>query len=336
MSMVERAGLADSMYGTSAGESGYAINQLIAAARMRFKPIVAHAERSLAAQVCTLWDIIEYQAKQTMYVYGGARGQRGWIGLSPDDLAGYRQVEIKLNPLMPTDTYARASQAINLKQAGIWSLQRAQEYTGVEQPDEEFRRILLDELKKEPAVRQVIVQEAAKRLGLKLAQGNLTPEKLQSSYPNMSPAGQQVVAQTMQQTAPAGQSAEALGMQTAPAALTEEDIALVQQIAEAMGVPVEALAQEIIAMAQERGMTVQDIIRTLAGQVLGGPGVAPTAHVGGGGQLGRTPGNMGPQVMAAPGVQAVPPPPTPTHVGPVTRPSGIATGRAPGVKRTGQ
>jgi len=140
----------------------------------------------------------------------------------------------------------------------------------------------------------------------------------------------------MQQTAPAGQSAEALGMQTAPAALTEEDIALVQQIAEAMGVPVEALAQEIIAMAQERGMTVQDIIRTLAGQVLGGPGVAPTAHVGGGGQLGRTPGNMGPQVMAAPGVQAVPPPPTPTHVGPVTRPSGIATGRAPGVKRTGQ
>lgn len=336
MSMVERAGLADSMYGVSAGESGYAINQLIAAARMRFKPIVAHAERSLAAQVCTLWDIIEYQAKQTMYVYGGARGQRGWIGLSPDDLAGYRQVEIKLNPLMPTDTYARASQAINLKQAGIWSLQRAQEYTGVEQPDEEFRRILLDELKREPAVRQVIVQEAAKRLGLKLAQGNLTPEKLQSAYPNMSPAGQQVVAQTMQQTAPAGQSAEALGMQTAPAALTEDDIVLVQQIAEAMGVPVEALAQEIIAMAQERGMTVQDIIRTLASQVLGGPGVAPTAHVGGGGQLGRTPGNMGPQVMAAPGVQAAPPPPTPTHVGPVTRPSGIATGRAPGVKRTGQ
>ena len=369
MSMVEKAGLSDPMYGASGGESGYAINQLIAAARMRFKPIVAHAERAIESQIVTLWDIIEYQIKQTVYVYGrgDGKGERGWIGLGPDDLNGYRQVRVHLNPIMPTDEYARASQAINLKQSGIWSLERAMEHTGVEQPDEEFQRILLDELKQDQNVRAIIVQEAAKRLGLKLQRGNLTPQGLMQAYPEMSPAGQQAVAGQMQQAAPPGQDAQSLGMSAPPpqaatqgpglppragelagaappAGLDPQHMQMLGAIAQQVGVPPEQLLQQLQQAAAQRGIPLAALIEALYQRLMAGQGGAQqqaqgsgfagqSAAVGGPGQLPRNPGLPQASVQAAPGVAAAPGPPTPGRVGPQVRPQGVAQGRPSGPQR---
>ena len=103
------------MYGANpGGDSGYAINQLIAAARMRFKPIVVHAERAIEQQLATLLDIVEYRIAQTLHVYStGGSKSGGWIGIGPDDLNGYRMIRVNLNPIMPTDAYARSSKVIN-------------------------------------------------------------------------------------------------------------------------------------------------------------------------------------------------------------------------------
>lgn len=187
MGIIERAGLSESMYGRSVGDSGYAINQLIAAARMRYKPIVAHAERALEQQVARLFDIIEYQIKQTLHVYAYGKGQ-GWISLGPDDLKGYRQVRVKLNPLMPTDTYARSSQALNEVTGGIRSRYGAMEMIGIQQPEEEMRRILLDKWKERPEVEEFLTREAIKKAGLKLAEDELSAGALGRALPILPPA----------------------------------------------------------------------------------------------------------------------------------------------------
>jgi len=104
-----------------------------------------------------------------------------------------------------------------------------------------------------------------------------------------------------------------------------------------------ATPEEIVQALVQQGLTpeqatqlVQLAIQTLQQQAgAGGP-------MGAGGQLGAGPGYAPANaVMAAPGVQAAPPPPPPgtserprpRQVGPTGTPAGRATGRAPGVKR---
>jgi hypothetical protein len=274
MQRVEQAGLSDVLYGqSSSGDSGYMINQLIAAARMKFKPIVSHAERAMEQLIQNLWDIIEFQIKQPIYAYSmREQASSGWIRLSPEDLDGYRQVRVQVNPVLPTDTYARSSQAINEVRAGLRSVTSAMEMIGVEQPDEMERAILWDEFKRDPAIRSLMVQEVAKRYGIKMAQEQAPQQQM----------GQEQLMSVIGQLPPALQQAILSGM-----------------------------------MAQGQQM----------------PQGAPGA------------GQFGPQVMAAPNVQAIPPQQAPSmgqvgavaapSVGPQTRPAGIATGRAPGVRRTG-
>jgi hypothetical protein len=265
MQMIEKAGISDVMYGQAgSGDSGYQINQLIAAARMKFKPIVAHAQRGAEQLIQALWDIIEYQIKQPLYVYQDNPGGGGaWLSLKPEDLGGYRQVRVKVNPLLPTDTYARSSQAINEVRAGLRSVQSGMEMIGIEQPDEMQRAILFDEFQRDPAIRSLLVQEVARRYGIKMAQ---------QQAPQMQMGAQ-----------------ELMGM---------------------MGSLPPALQQVLAAQMMQQGM----------GAGMGGS-----------------------QVQAAPGVQAIPTPPTPTAAqqmpaptaGPQTRPAGVATGRAPGAQRSG-
>ena len=420
MGIIERAGLSESMYGRSVGDSGYAINQLIAAARMRYKPIIAHAERALEQQVARLFDIIEHQIKQTVHVYAYGKGQ-GWISLGPDDLKGYRQVRVKLNPLMPTDTYARSSQALNEVTGGIRSRYGAMEMIGIQQPEEEMRRILLDKWKERPEVEEFLTREAIKKAGLKLAEGELSAGALGRALPALPPAlvkllTEQAEAQVAvppsppggpgavpttpglppqrpvgaplgtagppmgappsrpsmggpqpplvaQQGmgapmgAPTGAPAGAPPMAGPPpgpaqpgmdvmAQVPPQLVPVVQQIAQMLGVPVEMLVQKLLQIAQQNGVPLEVVIQGMlewiqsqagAGGVPGG-GAPPAAGQGppGPGRLGsRFTGAQQP-VMAAPGVRAAPvPPPAPRHVGPITRPAGVAGGRAPGTRRRG-
>lgn len=274
LNFAERAGLSDSMFGINpGGDSGYAINQLISAARMKFKPIVAHAQRGMEQIVSTLWDILEYQLRQPLYVYAKA-DNRGWIGLDPDDLAGYRQVDVTLNPLLPTDTYAKSSQAINEVRAGLRSIASAMEEIGIEHPDKEMDNILLDKFKASPEVQKILVEAAAKKMGLReIVERQVPLNKLLEIMPTLPPALQQAIQQVL------------MGQQGMPSA----------------------------------GMPGQMMQQPQGPQVQGMPNAA---------------------VMAAPGVQAAPGPPSPgpaaiPRAGPITRPSGIATGQEPGATQVG-
>lgn len=273
-SMIKEAGLASVLHGVGqAGESGYRLNQLIAAARTKFKPIIAHTERALEQLIHALWDIVEFQIQEPVYLYskGKGKGESGWIGLGPDDLDGYRQVEVKLSPIMPTDAYARSSMTINQVKTGLLDVRTALEDLGREQPEEIMDALLADEWKRDPRVKAVLIEEAIKRMKIKIGKSKeIAVSELIQLLPSLPPAFQQAVMMVLQ-----GQ-----------------------------GQP---------------------------------PGAGGQPGQPGGGRPGLRPPAVG--VTAAPGVAAVPPVPGVPQaggmVGRQVRPSGVGTGRAPGVRRTG-
>lgn len=196
--MIQQAGLSDVMYGAGGTDSGYAINQLIAAARVRFKPIIKHAERAIESQIQTLWDIIEYQIKTPIPIYVKGRKSE-YLTISPEDLKGYRQVRVSLNPIIPTDTYARSSQAINEVQAGLRTRKSAMEQIGIEQPDQMEDELLVEAFKMRPEVQEAITQEALKRVQFRLQQQeeaatSMAPEEFMQIWQTLPPAARQAIA----------------------------------------------------------------------------------------------------------------------------------------------
>jgi len=224
--MIQKAGLSDVMYGqASSGDSGYLVNQLIAAARMKLKPIITHAEFAAEHIVQVLWDIVENQIKQPLYAFQQEGKVTGWIPLDPDDMNGYRQVRVKVNPLLPTDKYAQSSRAINEYKAGLRDQRSAMEEIGIDQPDEMQVRILVDEFKREPAIRQILVGEAAKRLGVRLQEQQapdmqMSPDALMQAMPGLPPGLQQAIMAGMmgQQGQGGAQVMAAPGVQANPGA----------------------------------------------------------------------------------------------------------------------
>lgn len=226
-SAIQQAGLANVMYGQSAsGDSGYLVNQLIAASRMRFKPIVDHAETAYEQLVQALWDIVEYKIKAPLYVFDRSEKSRGWVRLDPADLNGYRQVRVTLNPALPTDEYARSSRAISEMNAGLRDRSSAMEMIGIEQPDEMVRKIRVDRYMEDPQVVKFLTTEALQRQGIMAEERHqmegYSPEQLAQMLPNMPPALQAALASAGGGTAngSSGQIMAAPGVQAIPATPT--------------------------------------------------------------------------------------------------------------------
>lgn len=348
MGQAQQATLPPAMYGNAAsGDSGYAINQLISAARTLVKPIIDAAESAMEQAACLLLDIVENQAKEKLYVYHATKSEKGWVGLDPETINGYRNVEVKLLPLMPSDEYAKASMLTNLVQAGLVSKKYAREQLGIEQPDEEQRQIDYEAVRASPAVQQFFEAQAAREIGIQLQAGGMSPEQMQQQLSGASPALQQVLLQGAQGMGPA----QGAPGQSMPGGADPAEVqALLQtfQQAEAQGIEAtQAIAEVLQAGANPEAVIAalvqmgvpEEAARQLVARLAGG--AMPPQGAGPEGERVPQVGGSGP-IQAAPGVQAVPANPRPQamagarqvgHVGPVTRPSGVGTGRAPGVKR---
>lgn len=195
MDMIDRATISQVMYGESyAGDSGYLVNQLIAAARMKFRPLVAHAERAHEQMVQLLWDIVEHQIGRPLYVYAHGDDQK-WISLDPDDIRGYRQVRVTVNPLLPTDTYARTSRVLAELNGGVRSRRSAMEEIGIEQPDRMMDEITLDQWLQQPEVQQVLTGEILTRYGVlrQMKERKISGADMLQLLPTMPPALQQAI-----------------------------------------------------------------------------------------------------------------------------------------------
>lgn len=361
MEMCDRAGIPGTTMGVGGGDSGYAVNQLIGAARMKLKPLIRHGEDSLRWTIQTMFDIVEYQIRQKVPVYLREKKQAGWLTIGPDDLKGYRHVEVNLNPLLPTDTYAKSSQAINEYNSGLRSRRGAREMIGIEQPEDEENQRLIELFMDRPEIQEAMSQAIVRKLGFALQQQQQLPAgELVQRGTQLPPAYQQAITDSM-----TGQPTQAPG--AAPGGPPQ--MIPVQEVLTALQqgqIDIQTIAQMVAAGAvnlDEIGQIDPNLasqIAQLLQQMQGGQeGMPPgTPPIGGGVPMGPGPrganiGTPGPNmaggppaaVTAAPNVQAAPGAPGPNpnsaaqgagrrHVGRIVRPSGIAGGRAPGPRKS--
>lgn len=137
---------------------GVAVNQLITAARLAWDPIVDNLEFMLAAQTGFWWWLVENRIKEKVYVEEptrrGVRGAqaRGWTALGPDDINGRYRCIVKLDPVLPTNKILELRYHVEMTKAGFETEAMATEAMGGN-PDEVEEGRLIEELKRDPAIR---------------------------------------------------------------------------------------------------------------------------------------------------------------------------------------
>jgi hypothetical protein len=233
-------------------------------------------------------------------------------------------------------------------------------------PDAEEDRILVEMWKDSPPVQQFLIQQAVKKAGLELEnQQDMALDQVMQVLPNLPPALQQAIMslyggpQPGQEMAPGGApqgmppqggpgmppqgapqgmpgmppAQEMGGMpqgQMAPGGGMPPEIQMVMEAAQQMlaqGMPPDQVAQQLIQMGVPPEIVMQ-VMQMLTGQGgelqnlalsagQAGPNIAGMPQAGAEAQ---------PNVLAQPGAPVA---------GPQIRPSGVATGRAPGARRQG-
>lgn len=292
--MIERAGIPGTSMGVGADQSGYAINQLIGAARMKLKPLIRHGEDALRQVIQTLWDIVEYRVGQKVPVYLREGKTTGWMTIGPDDLKGYRHVEVNLNPLLPTDTYARSSQAINEYNSGLRARRSAREMIGIEQPEEEEQQRLIEMFLDRQEIQDAMSQAMIRKFGFVLEQQQQMPmgELVQRGM-GLPPAYQQAITDSMQGQ-PTGQPApEGAMQQQGPQQIDPQQVLMALQQGQIdLNMIAQMVAQgqlDLNALGQLDPNLATQIVQLLQ-QMQGGQGQG-TPPIGGGAPSG--PGPMG-------------------------------------------
>ena len=168
--MIDRSGLAAVMYGQgAASSSGYMVSQLLTAAQIVYRPILANAEMTLSRCIEHIWRIVESVLADDVYVWGDAsrRGQKEWLALTPKDIDGYYAVNVSMRPLLPMDEIAQGDAAIRLVGSGLVSRRYARERKlAIESPEEMADEVAVERYMDSPEIQQRIMLDAAKEAGL--------------------------------------------------------------------------------------------------------------------------------------------------------------------------
>jgi len=72
--------------------SGFAINQVLAEARIRYDPLGQSIERMLDEVTRFLWHLVRTKVREKVWIYTSGK-QGGWKGLGPDDLKAGRHTD---------------------------------------------------------------------------------------------------------------------------------------------------------------------------------------------------------------------------------------------------
>lgn len=116
--------------------SGFAINQVLAEARLRFDPLATAMEDTLEDVTRFLWHLIRAKVGETVWVYGDlAEGGQGWLGLGPKELSGDVRIEWKLDPTLPSAALVESRYWTEQVKMGFASMDQAIRAQG-RNPDE--------------------------------------------------------------------------------------------------------------------------------------------------------------------------------------------------------
>lgn len=157
-----------SNFGSALGSdmAGYAIAQIRSMQMSSLAPVYRNAER----QWCQISYFIRYLVKKgyvpPLYMYGAVEEDGEGQQFRP--IKEYKKSDVTEYPIsatidegIPQDEIAERKSALEMNQGGVWSLRRAMEKTGVEDPQLEVEEIRLDALRSSDGYSQLVLSMAA-------------------------------------------------------------------------------------------------------------------------------------------------------------------------------
>lgn len=109
--------------------SGFAINQVLAEARLRYDPLGQSIERMLDEVTRFVWHLIRTKVREKVWVYTSGR-QSGWKGMGPLDLKTDVRIQWKLDPTLPSAALIESRYHVEQVKAGFESMDQAIEAQG--------------------------------------------------------------------------------------------------------------------------------------------------------------------------------------------------------------
>jgi hypothetical protein len=109
--------------------SGFAINQVLAEARLRYDPLGQSVERMLDEVTRFAWHLIRSKVREKVWVYVSGK-QSGWKGLGPQDLKADVRISWKLDPTLPSAAMIESRYHVEQVKAGFESMDMAIEAQG--------------------------------------------------------------------------------------------------------------------------------------------------------------------------------------------------------------
>jgi hypothetical protein len=125
--------------------SGFAINQVLAEARIRFEPLTKSVERMLEEITRFAWHLVRTKVGEKVWVYTSGK-TTGWKGLGPQDLKPDVRISWKLDPTLPSAALIESRYHVEQVKAGFESMDQAIEQQG-RNPDEVRFGIALDKMR---------------------------------------------------------------------------------------------------------------------------------------------------------------------------------------------
>ncbi len=152
-------------------QPGYAINQLLTAAKLVFDPVTDNAAEALMDMVSFLFWLVEHKARTKVYVLAedstSGASQRQWIGLSPDDINGYYANVVNVKSLLPSNAIAEGQFGLSLWQANaIDHATFLEKFAHFENPEEIIQRVLVDEYRNSEPIKAWITAKALEFAGM--------------------------------------------------------------------------------------------------------------------------------------------------------------------------
>lgn len=168
---LDRAGLPEVAYGAVGTRTpGTAFQGALEQALSKVNPIVSSSERAWASIVQMQWRMVEAMGKPMIVTGTGPspsdlfkRKRLGRFVIDPKDIHGYYDLHAKIAVGNTQDAISKGMHAKFMRDSKLWSRDRAMEFSGVEDPWEEFKTISRDTLEESPLIQQITLMEALKQ-----------------------------------------------------------------------------------------------------------------------------------------------------------------------------
>lgn len=163
-SRIQQSGFSDVMFGSGQNQiAGYALSQLGDQNRIRLEQPIEHLELLLTQWAKKTLSLLTYYAEGAkLCVYGHIRGKNYADYIDVDSLAGY-SLRAEVRAMYPNEQTRNVAMSTQVK--GVLSNYTImQDYLGIEQPEDEQERLMIEQVSANPLVMQyTIMQELSER-----------------------------------------------------------------------------------------------------------------------------------------------------------------------------